>query len=82
MLHVGGEQEAVIDPEPGDGAAIEQDSVQPAGGVSTAGFDPVQVNGILLNVTGVSAGRELFPITSVMTAFMFCAAPFPVTNEV
>ena len=50
-LQVGGEQEAVTVPEPGDGVVTVQDCVQlvPAG--TTPGWEEVHVSGTLLRIT-------------------------------
>src|SRR5208283_3631180 len=83
ILQVGGEQEAVTDPAPGNGVLMAQDSVQPVASCTTAGWDAVQVRGILLRVTVVpESSKELFPITSVKIAFAVCAVPLEVTKLV
>ena len=83
ILQPGGEQEAVTDPAPGKGVVIVQDCRQEEAALSTAGWDEVQVNGILLRTMSLLLfGRELFPITSVRIAVAVCELPFAATKVV
>src|ERR1035437_3365529 len=83
MLQVGGEQEAVTDPDPGKGVESAQDSKNPAPAANTPGWDALQVRGILLRtIPPLVLGKELFPITSVRTAVAFCEVPLVVTKVV
>ena len=69
MLQVGGEQEAVTDPAPGEGVESTQDSRQVPLAFNTAGWDADQVRGILPRTTSpLVLGNELFPMMSVMVA--------------
>src|SRR5450631_523970 len=75
-LQVGGEQEAVTVPEPAKGVEMAQDSRHPAGAVRTAGWDEVQVRGILLRTSWpLVLGKELKPIKSIRTAVTVCDVP-------
>jgi len=47
-LQVGGVHEAVTEPEPAKGAESAQDCVHPAAAFNTAGWEALQVKGILL----------------------------------
>src|SRR5215467_14911158 len=65
-LQVGGLQEAVMEPPPGNAVAAVQDCVHPEPAFTTVGSDAVHVRGILLRVVPLELlGREVFPITSV-----------------
>ena len=82
-LQVGGEQEAVTDPEPADGVDREQDCKHPPPVAITAGCDALQVKGILLRTTPLLVfGKELLPMMSVRTAVTVWAVPLEVTKVV
>src|SRR5271169_1331750 len=83
MLQLGGEQDAVTDPDPGNGVERTQEFVHPVPVDNTPGWDALQVNGIALRTTAPFVlGNELLPITSVRTAVAFCEVPLEVTNVV
>ncbi len=74
MLQVGGEQEAVMDPEPGNGVLSVQDCRHPAAPApTTLGWDALHVKGTLLRTIPLFVfGREVLPIISVRTAVAVC----------
>ena len=75
MLQVGGEQEAVTEPEPANGVESPQDCRHPLAGCTTAGCDALQVNGILVRMSPLLVlGKELIPMMSVRTAVAVCVA--------
>lgn len=83
MLQVGGEQEAVTDPDPGAGVVMAQDSEHPPGADNTPGWDEAHVRGILLRtIPPLVFGKEVFAMTSVRTALTVCPVPLAVTNVV
>jgi len=83
MLQVGGEQEAVTDPAPGDRVETAQDSMHPAPAAMTPGCDEVQVRGTLLRTIPLFVlGRELFPIASVIVAMTVSAVPLVTAKSV
>ena len=83
MLQLGGEQDAVTEPEPGDGGVSVQDCVHAEAAGITWGCDAVQVSGILLSTTPpLVFNNDVFPITSVKTAVTVCAVPLAVTKLV
>src|ERR1700737_4709192 len=83
MLQGGGEQEAVTEPEPGEGVERVQDCRHPPPAAMTAGWDALQVKGILPRTTPLFVfGKELLPITSVRTAVAVWAVPLEVTKVV
>ena len=82
-LQLGGEQDAVTDPEPGDGVEIVQDCRHVPVGVTTPGSVPVQVKGILVSTTPLFVfGREVLPMMSVTTAVALCEVPLEVAKLV
>jgi len=83
MLQVGGEQEAVTDPAPGDEGVAVQDRVHPVLTGTTAGCEEVQVRGILLRTIPLPLlSRELLPITSVTVAMIVSEDPLVTENVV
>src|SRR5579864_474455 len=69
MLHVGGVQEAVTDPDPGAGVVTEQVRSVHEVAATDVGREALQVSGILLSTGApVLFGNELFPSTSVTIA--------------
>ena len=83
MLQVGGEQEAVTVPDPGNGVESAQDSRHPVPMAKTPGCEADQVRGILLRtIPPLVLGKELAPMTSVRTAVTFCVVPLVVTKVV
>ena len=82
-MHVGGEHDAVIDADPGSGVVTAQLSVHPVGTPTTAGWDEIQVSGVLLRRASVSdPASDVFPITSVTTAVSVWAVPLLATKLV
>src|SRR5271157_2483406 len=82
MLQVGGVQDAVTDPAPGDVVVTGQESVHAVPAATTAGCEAVQVRGILLRTIPPSVlGRELFPITSVTVAKTVSEVPLETAKE-
>jgi hypothetical protein len=76
ILHVGGEQDAVMAAAPGDVIVRPQDWVHPLAVAMAPGFDEVQVKGIFVRTTAPFVfGNELFPMTSVTVAIAVCALP-------
>src|SRR5258708_3662993 len=68
-LQVGGEQEAVTDPDPDDGVERPHDSWHPLGADNTPGCEALQVRGMLVRtIPPLVFGKEEFPMTSVTTA--------------
>jgi hypothetical protein len=83
ILQVGGEQDAVIEAEPGTGVLTAQDSRHPEPGATTVGWEEVQVNGILLSTMPLLVlDKELFPITSVRKAVTVWEVPLLVAKLV
>src|SRR5579872_2910375 len=83
ILHVGGEQEAVMVPAPGDTVVRAHVLVQDEPTFNTPGCEAVQVRGILLRTTPpLVFGKVLLPMTSVMVATAVCAVPFGATKLV
>src|SRR5271166_885822 len=83
MLQLGGEQEAVTDPDPGNGVEREQLCRHPEALANTPGRDALQVREILLStIPPLTLGKEVCPITSVSTAVTVCELPFAVTKVV
>jgi hypothetical protein len=69
MLQVGGEQDAVTVPAPGDALLSSHVFVQLEETFSTLGREAVQVNGIFEStMPPLVFGRLLLPITSVIVA--------------
>jgi hypothetical protein len=82
-LQEGGEQDAVTDPEPGSGVERLQEFVHPGDADNTPGWEAVHVKGMALRmIDPFVLGKELFPITSVMTAVALCEVPLEVTKVV
>src|ERR1700686_713849 len=82
-LQLGGEHDAVTDPEPGDGVEIEQDCRHVPAGVTTPGWLALQVKGIFVSTTPLFVlGREVLPMMSVTTAVAFCDVPLEVEKVV
>jgi hypothetical protein len=68
-LQVGGEQEAVIEADPGSGVLTAQDSRHPVPAATVVGCEELHVNGILLStMPPLVLDKELFPMTSVRKA--------------
>jgi hypothetical protein len=83
ILQVGGEQEAVTEPDPGDGVERTQLWMHPVAVANTPGCEALQVRGILLStIRPLTLGREVYPIKSVRIAVTVSVLPFPVTNVV
>jgi hypothetical protein len=82
-LQLGGEQDAVTEPEPGDGVESVQDCKHVLVGVTTPGLLPLQVKGIFVSTTPLFVlGRDMLPMMSVTTAVAFCDVPLEVAKLV
>ena len=82
-MQVGGEQEAVTDPDPGNGVERVQLCRHPDAEANTPGCEALQVREILLRtIPPLTLGNEVCPITSVSTAVTACVLPFAVTKVV
>src|SRR5260370_25652810 len=66
MLQVGGEQEAVTEPEPGKGVESTQDCRHPAGAPTTAGCGELPVEGGFVRRNSLFRfGEEMFSLPDV-----------------
>src|SRR5579862_5426222 len=75
ILHVGGEQEAVTDPEPACGVVRAQDCRQLLARCTTAGCEALHVSGTFVSRSPLLVlGSELIPIMSVRSAVAVCVA--------
>src|ERR1700741_3396156 len=69
ILQVGGEQDAVTEPDPACGVVSPQDCKHPLAGCTTAGSDALHVSGTFVRMSPLLVlGRELIPIMSVSCA--------------
>ena len=84
MLQVGGEQDAVTDPAPGEGVERAQVCRHAAAVPTTPGCEALQVKGTLLRMIPLFVlGKDVLPITSVSTAVAVCeVAPLELTKVV